>query len=410
MLIDASSLIKSINSISGEAPKSLRSALKVSSIVKGSSADLAGISEGDYLLYVNNEPANIVDYPQMAVRCIEVTYTFYIVRYKQYLEVNALSAPLGASFIKTIETVYYEYTKDIERANYNDLYPIWNSRNWKDLKKITNKAFITIIMWMNCLAKNIEYCPEYLFSGAALYDSGKRNKGMRRINCFYDAFAYGVSQEEDSIVKYYYAKEMLKNNEREAAIELMQEAYMQGRHERIANELFQLTGERPVYNDYWPGRQFPYDYYLKQVIYNDGGWVKLSTTLNFMERDQLLIVCMLADFRTNIFYDRFMHRLIGYVNCFPGVVFDLHVIVSNTHGSNYDYSELLKYEKKYFNQNNSISVLLDADEQLWDMLEPHGSPTIYVLNKKGIVLHEGELFENDLWDVLLKTEQQELRD
>ena len=52
-------------------------------------------------------------------------------------------------------------------------------------------------MWMNCLAKNIEYCPEYLFSGAALYDSGKRKKGMSRIKCFYDAFSDSLSQEED---------------------------------------------------------------------------------------------------------------------------------------------------------------------------------------------------------------------
>lgn len=401
MLIDTSSLIKSIKIISGDAPKSLKSALKVNSLVKGSSADLAGIREGDYLLYVNNEPANIVDYPQMSARCIEVTYTFFSIRDKQYVEVNAMSAPLGASFIKTNETVYYEYTKDIERADYNDLYPIWNNRNWKALKKITDKAFIAIIMWMNCLAKNIEYCPEYLFSGAALYDSGKRKKGMSRIKCFYDAFSDSLSQEEDSIVKYYYAREMLKNNERKAAIELMQEAYMQGRHERIAKELFKLTGEKPVYNDYWPGREFPYDYYLKQAIYSDGGWVKLSATLQAMDSDQLLIICMLANFRTNIFYDRFMHRLIGYANCFPGVIFDLHVIISNVLGSNHDYPELLEHEVQYAKRNNSISVLLDTDEQLWDALEPHGSPTIYVLDKKGIVLHEGELFENDLWDVLL---------
>ena len=64
MLIDASSLIKSIKIVSGDPPKSLISALKVNSLVTGSSADLAGIREGDYLLHVNNQPANTVDYPE----------------------------------------------------------------------------------------------------------------------------------------------------------------------------------------------------------------------------------------------------------------------------------------------------------------------------------------------------------
>ena len=100
MLTDTSSLIKSIRNISGDPPKSLKSALRVNSLVTGSSADLAGIREGDYLLSVNNEPANTVDYPAMSVQYIEVTYIFYSVVDKHYVEVIAMSCPLGASFHK----------------------------------------------------------------------------------------------------------------------------------------------------------------------------------------------------------------------------------------------------------------------------------------------------------------------
>ena len=399
MIIDGKAYIDEIKTVDSPEPEGLHTSLTARKIITGSVADIAGIRSGDYLIRVNDTPANEVDFSRLAILCTTAKYVFYQPSKQCYLELFARTIPLGIEFVKSNETVLHEYTKDVQLANHVDLYPVWNARNWEMLKKITDTAFMPVVMWLNCLVKAGFYSPEYLFSGAALYDAGDRKKGMQRIKCFSVSSPQSHTQEQSAVVNYYFAQEMLNSNDPDGAVELLYEAFNQHPYERIADDIEKLTGERPVADKYWPGREFPANYNLQRVIFGEG-WVRLSQELGAMRDDQLFVICMLNGYRVNRFYNAFMYRFHGYQKCFPDLVYGLHVISSDPWQEN--HPDYFVYEKEYMDEMGEINLLHDPDWELWQKLDPHGSPAIYVLDKNGMIYHEGELLETDFCHVLEK--------
>jgi hypothetical protein len=398
MRINPLSFVRSVEKIAGEPPKSFLMALRVDSRSAGSIADVAGVEEGDYLLYVDEVPASEMDYAEMAIHCAEVRYTFYRPSESAYLYLKAAGSPLGVKFAKADETVLHEYTYGIDAVDHTDLYPIWNRRNWRMLQEITKKAFSPLLVWLNHLGDTADYCPEYLFNGAALYDSGNRSKGMRRILRFAEIHPESHTKEQSAVVIYYQGQQLLHSGDRTGAIEHLHAAFEHWPHHRITEELQELTGEGPVFKTHWPGQRFPCNYRLQRVVFGDGAWLQLSDELKAMESGQLFIICMLNGYRVNRFYNAFMQRYLGYLNSFPGLIHGLHVVTSEPWQEN--HPSYFEHEQRVLEEKGEINLLFDPDWELWNILEPHGSPAIFVLDKNGMVHHEGELLATDLWDVL----------
>lgn len=393
----ADSTIKSVTRNTVDKPAQLHFSMQVNKVDPASPAQAAGIKPGDLLLYVNTTPANSVDYAELAIVTDDVRYTFYKPAEGEQLVVEMKSVPLGAELIKSNETVFYEYSKDINSAHHTNLYPIWNRGEWQELQRITDKAFIPIVMWLSYLGNSAEYSPEYLFNGAALYDGGQRKKGMARIQRFEKTLPNMHTHEQQAVVKYYYAQEALHANNKELAIELLREAFGMSQYDRIADQIQKLTGERPVVPHRWLHQPFPLNYQLQRVIYGDG-WVKLSDTLNAMQNDQLLVVCVLGGYRVNRFYNAFMQRYTGYRKWFADKIYGLHVITADPGQENHpDYFE---HEARCIKQGNDVVILHEIDWEICNTLEIPGSPSFYVLDKNGVVRHDGELYHSDIWSLI----------
>ena len=211
----AKSLIESVDEVHSKPPKRLKNTLTVDTLSKNSLADVAGLEAGDILLTVNNQPSDSIDLTQASIDHDSIHYTFFRPGKNIAINLKTNAAPLGVKFVKSDETVLDEYSSNSDMADHKDLYPIWNNVNSKLLKEITLKEISPFIMSALSLINKLYYSPEYLFYGAALYDMGNREAGMKIIKRFEFCQPETHTQEQDAVVKYYYAKELLHNNEKE---------------------------------------------------------------------------------------------------------------------------------------------------------------------------------------------------
>ena len=179
------------------------------------------------------------------------------------------------------------------------------------------------------------------------------------------------------------------------------DAFSQWPHKRIQEEIHELTGDYYTFNRYWPDREFTCGYVFEQVHFGQGT-VSFEQAINNMGENQFLLICVMGGYRVNRFYNSFMHRHLSYMKYFSDYIYDLHIITSEPDQEN--HPDYFVHEKEVIDTLGPIKLLNDPEWDICECLEPHGSPTIYAVNKSRNVMYEGELFDCDIWDLINEVE------
>ncbi|MCA9572922.1 MAG: hypothetical protein KC656_34030, partial [Myxococcales bacterium] len=127
---------------------------------------------------------------------------------------------------------------------------------------------------------------------------------------------------------------------------------------------------------------------------------KLSTTLATMDDSQVLLIALLGGFRGNELYNDFMMRFLNVGAHLNEFVVGLHVCTTVKDRTSDHRGEWFTGEDLVAQAGLPMLVLEDYRAFVQREAKPVRIPTIYAVNRDGIVLHEGLCTSADLWNAL----------
>jgi hypothetical protein len=244
--------------------------------------------------------------------------------------------------------------------------------------------------------------------GAALYEQGQRDRAMPMIRDYYENLEQGWTMGFMAVARYYLGLDALEKDDKETALHYLQEAYEYWELELIALRIEEITrAPFPRAKSQWEGKPFPCSYTLPR---EDGrGTVSLAASLKKLKAHQLLVVCLLGDYRVNGPYNFFLKRYIRLARHFSDFLPDLHVISESTQQEKRRTRESREALETWIGVEDRAQeagvpfvVLHDEAEEIGEALESPGSPHILALDSRGVIVQDGDLEDVDIWKMLAK--------
>ena len=324
----------------------------------------------------------------------------------EQIALTATGVNVGVELMRTSEHLVSRY--DPLQPDDTALLELWRQEEWEILKKLSWKTLtqqrgaagvLNVGLFARFLGGGkikLRNSPALLFHGAALYELGQKEEGMARITEFKVQYGHMWPSSYLAVAHFYVAQDKVATGSNELAIDLMVQSYMLQPFERVAKAVEAVAGRRPSLR-VWYGERFP-DYNLDCV---DGGTknIKLYDCLYAMDDSQLMAVCLLGGFRGNAPYSEFMRRYVNYTAWFGSFLHELHVITHRT-VRDADRPEHYFGEDLALRSGAPFRVLEDYRAFVQRAIKPATIPTIYLINKQGYVVHEGQLGPIDLWDAV----------
>jgi len=322
------------------------------------------------------------------------------------IKLTTTGVNVGIELIRTSEHLLEHYNP--LQPDETALLELWRQKDWDNLEKLSWRTLIqqrgaASMLNTGLFARflgggkiKVRNTPALLFHGAALVEQGKQKEGMDQVNEFKVQYGHIWPSKYLAVAHYYVAMEKATAGSDELAIDLLVQAYTLEPLERVARAVEKMAGVRPT-NQYWYGQRFP-DYNLDGV---DGGGQnnKLYESLMKMDESQMVAVCLLGGFRGNVQYSEFMRRYLNYAAWFGEFLYELHVITHRTVRDN-ARPEHYEGEDLAIQASAPFKVLEDYRAFVQRAIKPSTIPTIYLINKQGYVVHEGQLNATDLWDAV----------
>ena len=383
----------------------LSEAKQIDEIHPFSLAQNIGLAVGDYLISICGYPAaehNLWDWSEDKNTKIH-EYVFFQKEQMQALLVRTNGIPLGMSLAKTNEAIKNQYLKG--EGDPDDLYLLWLNYEWdlmteifKGLEALQERSFFSKLLYFNF--SNIELIStEKFFVGAALYENGDRETGMKLIKHFAENDVQNQTMNYAAMVIYYEAKEQLNCGNREAALEAFLASYDYSKLKPCATEIKKLGGEVPEEKNEWEGQPFPLDYTLpliKKKKFKKNDSIQLSQVLAQLADNQVHLICLLGSYRCNGPYNDFMQCYTVYAKYFSHIIKGLHVITSNTKEGYW-----MENEKAARVAKANFDVLYDEEDTLGVAVRQRTSPFILAVNKAGTVVYQDRLIsQTSLWELL----------
>ncbi|NCG17911.1 MAG: hypothetical protein GWP91_02730, partial [Rhodobacterales bacterium] len=238
--------------------------------------------------------------------------------------------------------------------------------------------------------------PALMFHGITQVEKGEATEGYEKIREYKNDYASEWAPKFRAVALYYVAREEEEKGQRELAIDLLVQSWLLWPNAQATDRIEHLTGRRPSANN-WYGRQFP-DYNLEEVD-SRGRTVGLYDSLQGMQDHQVLVLCMLGGYRGNEIYDDFMRRYMANIGGFYEWIGSLHVVTQSVRRDE-ERPEHYAGEDLLVSTGASFQLLEDYRAFVQRAVKPPSVPTVYVLNRKGVVLHEGLLDGLALWNTL----------
>jgi hypothetical protein len=127
--------------------------------------------------------------------------------------------------------------------------------------------------------------------------------------------------------------------------------------------------------------------------------VSLADALAALGHDQLLCVCLLASYRSNGPYSELLQRWRNFMAYMGEFLGGLHVLTMETkRHPNREYH--YECEARVRALGRPFHLLHEHDMGVVRVIEPPGSPAVFLLDRTGTVVYHGRLDAVDMWDVL----------
>lgn len=375
-----------------------RQCMVIEAVAMPSVAATAGIRQGDLLLAVNDVAAASCSFTKMVNRKSRYRYTFFSPARAEEITLVASGIPLGLKMNPS--TAAIKQTFSTPQWSYENLEVLWQRGEWRMLEQIARKLLRPGLLGVIRLARqgvSAKDSPGLVMLGAALCEQSKWRDGIKLIGDYCQNYEKHWTTEYQAIARYYLAQAALQQGDHAAAIRLLNEAFDLWPQSRFSDALEKLTHDRPQEEKWWIGQRFPVNYSLR--IVDNTLSLSLEQQLNRMATNQLMIVCLLANYRANGPYYEFMVQYVRLSTFFRDYLTMLHVITMNPETTETN-PVLLRGEAFARHMVAPMALLYDSDGRVTWQLNPKHSPELFILNTQGQILHQGALDEVGFWTVL----------
>jgi len=371
---------------------------RISRVATHSPAAAAGIARGDYLLSVNNRPAEQHHFWRDVLNRSHMSYRVWSQKQQCVCEIETNSMPFGVCASRTPEGVLTDYRAGI--GQYEDLIDLWLESEWSTLKTIGDRWKMPGrlgIEWQSRIKgrKPYSWRVEYLFKGIAEYEVGDQARGMQIIEEFAERDACNFEIVYQAILWNYRAKHNWHSLKKDQAIADLHTAYRCERLLPIHETYVDFGLEPPPDHSPQIGQSFPNHYALPNLS-DVASLASLENALQQLPENAIHLVCVQTGNRSNRPYNQLMRRMQSFHRCFPQVFQSMHVIVGNNIPRGWEYHEAAAREAAV-----PFTLLLDRMNSVAESLDTSRVPELFGLNKEGkIVLHDALHNEVAIWDWL----------
>jgi hypothetical protein len=379
--------VKAMQAQAARPPKPM-TCMRVERVAARSIAAHAGVAKGDHLVFLDGSPASKANPKLYTHKANKRLYTFYSHARSEQVELACTGIEIGVELALTDEAIKVRY-KPAE-PEMNSLVELWENRAHPLLLELS-RATLENLRWTES--------PALLFEGVGLWEAGQHQDGMALIQAYLHKHGQKWTMNFAAIAMHYNGMDLLRRGQRDEALTLLTKAFEYNALERTADEIAKLTGERPpMHVAKWAGQPWPARYRLSAAE-GPAGQTSLSDTLAEMSDGSMLVVCLLATYRSNGPYSDFLQRWMNYATWFGPYVHGLHVITMATERhKNHDWIYTL--EDTLRTVDRPFALLADPEGEAHMPLEPDRSPMIFALDRRGTIVYEGDLDPIDLWDTI----------
>ena len=347
----------------------------------------AGVAQKDFLALVDGTPAARAPSRLYLDKAEQRSYTFYSRPRHELVELSCTGIVIGVLLEPTTNAIRATYRPENNDPTAQET--LWAGRDWEFLERLTAAT----------MAGGKERdTPALLFHGAALYETGRSQPGLAEIREYLAQHAGKWTMNFTGIGLYYMALEAKKGDSTNATA-LFQQAWEYNGSDPMAARIEKATGARPKPPpSLWLQRRFP-DYAYRSFEVPEPRTISLAEALQPMSNDQLQCVCLLANYRSNGPYADFLLRWRNYATYFPTFFAGLHVLTTRT--ERYPYREYhYEREAEVRALGHPFHLLHEHDGGVVGTILPPGSPSIFLLDRTGTVVYQGELDAVEVWDAL----------
>jgi hypothetical protein len=361
--------------------------LAVRKVAKSCVATRAGVAPGDLLSLVDGSPASRHSSRLYDDRAAKRLLTFYCRSRRELVELATTGIEVGVELAYTAEAIRARFKPD--DPDFFALERMWELGDCAALLELSRTALAV---------KGNQETPALLFEGVGLWEAGEHQQGLERMQSYVTRFGKNWTMNFVSIAIHYLGLEELRQGRRQAGLERLRRAFEYQPLESTADVIAEITGVRPpLKTPRWTGRPFPVDYVLP-AIEGEKKTIGLSETLQSMGPEQLLAVCVLANYRSNGPYFDLLNRYHNYASFFAPFLHGLHVLTTEPErypDRGYHYAR----EDEVRALGLPFEVLLEEGNVVGALVPP-GSPFVLLLDRQATIVYEGDLESVEWWDML----------
>lgn len=360
----------------------------------------AGIAPGDWLIEINGASPIGYDVRKFLSKTEPISWTFYRPGSTIATTIKSIGYPIGMEF-GPLPGALTKLTST-GRATLEDCEFVWQVGDWKHLKEACLadlKCDGLKKWWREWRGQRSRHnCVAWLLLGAAEFELGEVDAGLDKIYEFHEQYETNWTCTFQAIARYYLGREAELRGNHVTAATLYRQAYRMWPIDKF--ELaFRMTG---LYGNIEERRErlseFPSQYQLRDI--SSGEYVSLLDATRELGLGELHTICLLGPYRANGPYYHFMRTYRQWKTFFPGHFRSLHVITQCAQPSE-DKVKWLASEESALRAGLPFSVLLE-NGNLTDELGLTASPTIYMVDRDGIIAREGTLSDADIWDFVAR--------
>lgn len=383
----------------------------VTRVAKDSIAGRLGVETGWWLHLPDEERPGLLD-PRLWLHVVDQRrWVFYTPDGADRLEIATTGIPVGVDVCRSAEDVVAHYDPLVPEPT--ALLDLWRHQRWDDLEKLS-RATLTQQKGGGTIGGNLfgrflsgaekrvlTDHPALLFHGIALLEKGGagRAQGQADLTEFAAKHASKWPVVYQALADWYTAVHHLRGasepHARQPLLDKLTEVVARQPLPLLLRRYEELVKAAPPGSP-WVGQRFA-EYSMDSV---DGrSTARLSDTLDRMDESQLLAVCLLGGYRATADYDDFMQRFANQMAFFEPFLYGLHVVTAQ-HEPDVERPDLHTGEAMVRASRIPFVVLHDYRAFVQRAIKPPSIPTIYLVDRRGVCVHEGRLTDSELWDAI----------
>jgi|GEM_PF-2818311 len=358
----------------------------IEKVAAGSPAEALFLKPGHVLLTVNGNAAASIDIDELVNRGKSIAYSFYCPKDGMIMDVEAIGPPLGIRIISSSDSIVEKYKK-LGNYSADGFVSLWEREDYEGLKSAIEAAThdpIVVKLFKKITGRNDDGPVADLIKCIYDIEAGAGAKSFAILEHLASAHNQEYPANLKALIHYYQGLRAHMANDWTLFEEHIAHAYKYQSESARINKITEVADISQEGSTNMFGRNMPMHYDYKFLEGGKGG-VKLRQILDDMEPSQVLPICFMPSCRLNEAYD---DALKVYQQMYPHVkdcVAPL-VVITDTPRRKKDDAKFYRHEKLILKSETPLTVLQELAGHFAADLELAAAPTIWAVNKSGVVI------------------------